>query len=130
MVDTYIALRAEDAYQRSGRFGAFGDLAARVLNYAPRERESAIYERAILLGCMVLEDKDRAQHLTIGHSVTNRAQVQRHATAHGHWRSIITGHLRRRELGVCRDHCTASMGPTSVEGTEPSSQQGNVGLLT
>eukprot|EP01047_Picozoa_sp_COSAG01_P062665 COSAG01_NODE_8002_length_2957_cov_11.408328_2_plen_67_part_00 len=41
---------AEDAYLRNGRFGAFGDLAARLLNYATRGHEGAIYERAILLG--------------------------------------------------------------------------------
>ena len=57
-------MAAEDANLRNWRFGTFGDLAARVLNYAARGREGAIYERAILLGCMVLEGKDRAQRPT------------------------------------------------------------------
>jgi hypothetical protein len=62
--------RLEDAYLRNGRFGTFGDLAARVLKYATRGREGAIYERAMLLGYMALEGKDRSQRPTFGRFVT------------------------------------------------------------
>ena len=43
-------MAAEDANLRNWRFGTFGDLAARVRNYASRGRESANYGGAILLG--------------------------------------------------------------------------------
>ena len=63
-------MAAEDANLRNWRFGTFGDLAARVLNYAARGREGAIYERAILLGLRALECEERGQHPTLWRFVT------------------------------------------------------------
>ena len=53
-------MAAEDANLRNWRFGTFGDLAARVLNYAARGREGTTYGRAILLGLGALGSEDRA----------------------------------------------------------------------
>ena len=55
-------MAAEDANLRNWRFGTFGDLAARVRNYASRGRESANYGGAILLGLTALEWEEGAQH--------------------------------------------------------------------
>ena len=63
-------MAAEDANLRNWRFGTFGDLAARVLNYAARGREGTIYGRAILLGMAALGGEERAQHPTVWRFVT------------------------------------------------------------
>eukprot|EP01047_Picozoa_sp_COSAG01_P081935 COSAG01_NODE_16544_length_1227_cov_9.898050_1_plen_92_part_00 len=63
-------MAAEDANLRNWRFGTFGDLAARVRNYASRGRESANYGGAILLGLTALEWEEGAQHSTFWRFVT------------------------------------------------------------
>ena len=63
-------MAAEDANLRNWRFGTFGDLAARVRNYASRGRESANYGGAILLGLTALEWEEGAQHTTLWRFVT------------------------------------------------------------
>ena len=55
-------MAVEDANLRNWRFGTFGDLAARVRNYASRGRESANYGGAILLGLTALEWEEGARH--------------------------------------------------------------------
>ena len=63
-------MAAEDANLRNWRFGTFGDLAARVRNYASRGRESANYGGAILLGLTALEWEEGAQQTTLWRFVT------------------------------------------------------------
>ena len=90
-------MAAEDANLRNWRFGTFGDLAARVRNYASRGRESANYGGAILLGLTALEWEEGAQHPAHWRFVTSRTvatTVQarcRQLLVYNYWYSQVLG---------------------------------------